>query len=143
MSNLLTDMTALLARREHGAHELMEKLSAKGYLTDDIVVALEKYQQLGLQSDLRFASSRYRHRVQQGYGPIRIRQELQHLRLDKDLIDAVFEGAETDWVAQARGVLIKKYQHITTPLMQKQKKFLLYRGFSMTIAIEALREFYS
>ena len=123
----------LLARREHGAHELANKLATKGYLAKEIEEAISLCQQLGLQSDGRFVESMCRVRIRQGYGPIRIRQALQNLRLDSDLIDAALALEQDNWLDYAMDVWQKKYKEqvdLSYPAIQKQKQFLLYRGFS-------------
>lgn len=118
--------------------ELAKKLSKKGYAADEIQQALDKCQQHGLQTDARFAEQKTRARAAQGYGPERIRLELQYLGVARELIDAALADAEYDWVLQAKAVLCKKYGSTLSQsiaVRQKQKQFLHYRGFSMhTIA---------
>lgn len=123
----------LLTRREHGAFELANKLALKGYPTSAIQDALHECQHLGLQSDSRFVENVCRTRICQGYGPQRIRQELQNLRVDVELIDTVLQQEDDNWLAYAIGVWKKKYKEqdeLSYIALQKQKKFLLYRGFS-------------
>lgn len=123
----------LLARREHGAHELANKLATKGFLTIAIQDALQECQRLGLQSDSRFVENVCRTRIRQGYGPIRIRQELQNLRVDDELIHAALQQEQDNWLGYAIGVWKKKYKEqvdVSYMALQKQKQFLLYRGFS-------------
>ena len=123
----------LLARREHGAHELTTKLATKGYLEVAIQEALVKCQHLGLQSDSRFVDSVCRTRIRQGYGPIRIRHELQNLQINSELIDAALQQEQENCLAYAVDVWKKKYKEqveFSYTALQKQKQFLLYRGFS-------------
>lgn len=136
MSNAFECAVGLLARREHGAHELQSKLKQKGHADTAIDEALVKCQDLGLQSDERFIESRCRLRIRQGYGPLRIRQELRHLKLDVALIEAALEAERDRWFAHALDVWKKKYrgqQASSFAEQQKQKQFLLYRGFSTDI----------
>lgn len=133
---------ALLTRREHGALELTKKLSQKGHTAAAIQEALEKCQQHGLQQDGRFAEQKMRTRVAQGYGPERIRMELQHLGLARELIENTLAEADYDWVVEAQAVLYKKYGNTLSQsisMRQKQKQFLHYRGFSMHTIIHVLR----
>lgn len=129
----------LLARREHGAHELANKLAQKGYAGDAIQDALEKCQRLELQSDSRFVENVCRARIRQGYGPLRIRQELQQMQVEGALIEAVLQQEQDNWLDYAIGVWKKKYKEqveLSYIAIQKQKQFLLYRGFSTdTIAM--------
>ena len=67
----------LLARREHSARELSHKLKSRDYDEVSIQAVIESLIDEGLQSDDRFAEQFTRSRVEKGYGPIRIRQELR------------------------------------------------------------------
>lgn len=123
----------LLTRREHGAHELAIKLAQKGYSKLDIQEALLECQRLGLQNDNRFVDNVCRTRIRQGYGPQRIRQELKSLQIDAELIDKALQQEQENWLAYAIGVWKKKYKEqgeLSCAVVQKQKQFLLYRGFS-------------
>ena len=123
----------LLARREHGAHELANKLATKGYIERDIQDAVLECQRHGLQNDNRFVDNVCRTRIRQGYGPIRIRHELQNLQIDSELIAAALELEQDNWLAYAVEVWTKKYKEqvdLSYTALQKQKQFLLYRGFS-------------
>jgi regulatory protein len=132
-SNAYTCAIRLLARREHGADELTKKLAQRGYASAEIEEAILKCQELDLQSDARFVENVCRTRIRQGYGPIRIRQELQQLHIDKDLIEKALQLEEDNWLSYAIEVWTKKYNEQTDlsyAMIQKQKQFLLYRGFS-------------
>ena len=136
MSKAFVSAVRLLARREHGAYELSQKLVQKKHPEEEVHEAIAECQRLGLQSDERFVDNLCRARIRQGYGPLRIRQDLQAARLDRDLVDARMAQEHDHWSSYAHGVLEKKYKHSTdrTPMdIQKQKQFLLYRGFSMDI----------
>jgi SOS response regulatory protein OraA/RecX len=67
----------LLSRREHAAAELKYKLVRRGH---DEATAADIVGQLagaGWQSDTRYAEMLVRNRIEQGYGPLRIRAELE------------------------------------------------------------------
>lgn len=131
----------LLARREHGEAELLDKLIKKGYALADAREALAECQRLDLQSDARYASSFCRLRMRQGYGPLRIRQELQQKKLDSDLIEQVLAEVKEHWFPHALEVWHKKG---ASPLdfieQQKRQRFLLYRGFPADIIALVIRE---
>lgn len=125
----------LLARREHGADELLRKLEKKGHRAAAARAALAECQRLKLQSDERYADSLCRTRIRQGYGPLRIRQELQSMNIDAERIEQALSPEADHWLACAMGVWKKKYGGRPSPdvpyaVLQKQKQFLLYRGFS-------------
>lgn len=138
MTEVFTAAVALLARREHGAAELAEKLAKKGHESADIQSAIAKCQSLALQSDLRFVEMLFRVRIQQGYGPERIRREIQQKKVERELYEQVLLAEHIDWVTHAQRVLHKKYKssgQVSWHMQQKQKQFLLYRGFALqTIA---------
>lgn len=132
----------LLARREHGAIELYDKLKHKGYNLTEARDALARCQELDLQNDLRFVELYIRSRVRQGYGPLKISQELSSKGLDKELIQSSLQQ-EANWLNYALEVWQKKskgQQELSFTDMQKLQRFLLYRGFSMDIIAMVTRE---
>lgn len=139
MSKVYVSAVAMLARREHGAAELVQKLLQKGYEPAEVEEALIECQRLNLQSDLRFAENVCRARIRQGYGPERVRNELQMKQIDRELIEQVLAMEDEQWLTYALEVWRKKYKQqsdYSYADVQKQKQFLLYRGFSMqTIAM--------
>lgn len=135
--------TRLLFRREHGAQELADKLEQRGYSAEEAQEAITECQRLGLQSDLRFAESFCRVRIQKGYGPLKINQELQAKKLERSLIKLVLEQEQENWLDYALMVWRKKYKqqdpkNISIAELQKQKQFLLYRGFTSDIISEVM-----
>lgn len=146
MTKALDCAMRLLGRREHSAAELTEKLAQRGYGAAEIAELLIKCQQLGLQSDARFVESLCRARIRQGYGPLKISQELQAKRVEPALVRQVIEQERDNWLGYALTVWHKKYKHeaeLSYVELQKRQRFLLYRGFSTdTIAgvIAEIRE---
>lgn len=142
MNNAFTYVTGLLAKREYGEHELAEKLMHKGYAEAEIQDAILECKRLGLQSDVRFAESLCRTRIRQGYGPLRIRQELRSKQVDFECIEDALQHEKVDWFMQATQVKNKKYSDqgtITFNHLQKQKRFLLYRGFPQDIIAQVFK----
>lgn len=143
MSKALDAAVRYLSRREHGAYELAQKLLQKGWSALDVQHAIDECQRLGLQSDVRFAQTICRARVRQGYGPRKIMYELQKVHIESHIIDAVLCQEAPHWLSHANQVIAKKYQAIqksSYALMQKQKQFLLYRGFSMDTICQVFKE---
>jgi regulatory protein len=115
--------------------ELTDKLIRKGYNRGESEEALSECQRLGLQSDERFAESLCNARIRQGYGPLRITQELQAKHIEREIINAMLNQHQESWEEHAIAAWQKKFkQHdgCATEL-QKQQRFLLYRGFSPDI----------
>jgi regulatory protein len=139
MSNAFDSAVRLLSRREHAAKELWNKLKQKGYSSVEIQEALDACQNLDLQNDTRFIEVYTRARIRQGYGPLKISQELSTKGLEKELIQKVLQQEQDNWLTYALEVWQKKNKgkdHLSLAELQKQQRFLLYRGFGMdTIAL--------
>lgn len=131
MSKALDYALRLLTRREHGRQELLNKLLSKGHSLEESTEALDECLRLALQSDARYAHMLCRARIEQGYGPVRIRQELQTRGIAAELIEAALIE-EADWDGQVFKVWQKKFKTSELPAfpeLQKQQRFLQYRGF--------------
>lgn len=123
----------LLARREHSRAELCQKLQAKGFDKSAVDEVVTELAQEGLQSDARFTESFIRQRLRDGYGPLRISQELRQRGIEEaDMGAAVIEFAES-WDELLQQVYARKYSegaHMTRAEWAKRARFLLQRGFS-------------
>lgn len=123
----------LLARREHSAGELRQKLGRRFADADLVEAQVERLAQEGLQSDRRFAESFVRQRVARGQGPLRIRGEMQQRQLDDALIAAALEASETDWQALAESTLLRRFGGGPAADQRergRRARFLQYRGFA-------------
>jgi regulatory protein len=121
-----------LARREYGQRELEQKLIAAGFTPVTVTETVDKLTGEGLQDDRRFIENFAQSRINQGKGPVRIRQELGERGLNTGLIDAVLEDLAEDWYALARSVRDKKFgSGLPQEFKEKaqQMRFLQYRGF--------------
>ena len=121
-----------LARREYGLEELTKKLADKGYrravVEDELACLVEE----GLQSDTRFAEAFVQSRVNQGKGPVRIRQELKERGVGVAAVDQAIEEAGPDWRQLAIEVRERKFgAALPANFTEKarQMRFLQYRGF--------------
>ncbi|MFT7247100.1 MAG: regulatory protein [Candidatus Azotimanducaceae bacterium] len=124
----------LLARREHGAGELCEKLlrrfnksirsqKSRDFETDLesdpeqstdqlralIQVEVDKLTASGLQSDARLAEAFVRSRVNRGQGPIKVKMGLRQKGVDDSLIEQAMAQAEVDWQALAIEIAARKF----------------------------------
>jgi regulatory protein len=123
----------LLTRREHSQKELLNKLLIKGFNKNDILAVIEELALQGWQSDLRYAESYARHRIQQGYGPISVTYELRQNGIDEVNLEDIVQNIAGSWMELLEQVYTKKYSHDT--LLErnewaKRSRFLLHRGFS-------------
>lgn len=142
MTKAYESAVRLLARREHGAIELSDKLKQKGFNATDVNDALSVCQKLGLQSDSRYVESFTRLRIRQGYGPLKISQELSSKGIDKELIGDVLRQEEEHWLNHALMVWQKKSKgqlEMSFSELQKYQRFLLYRGFSMDVIARVVK----
>ncbi|WP_152208663.1 regulatory protein RecX [Marinobacter changyiensis] len=123
----------LLARREHSRQELVLKLRQRQTPESIIDRVLDEYEHEGWLSDERFADVYGRQRRDLGYGPVRIRSELQQrgVRLWPDCLSGM---TEADWVALALKARKKKFglMDITDDWTEKarQARFLAQRGYT-------------
>ena len=122
-----------LARREHSAYELQEKLSARCEESLIVKEVVERLAAQGLQSDERFVESFIRSRFQQGKGPLRIFQELRHKGVSGQLVEQALEVFDANWGQLARDVRHKRFGSRPPEDLNakaRQLRFLQYRGFT-------------
>lgn len=122
----------LLSRREYSARELQQKLEP-GHDRELVTAVIESLQQQGLQSDRRFAEVWTRHRVMQGYGPLRVQMELRQKGIAGELIDGCLQSESVDWFEQAKALYSRRFGN--RPAREPKEKarqirFLQYRGFT-------------
>jgi regulatory protein len=123
----------LLSRREHTRQEINSKLKTKAEdpaALNDVLDALESER---LQSDERFAESYIRMRVNRGYGPSRIKQELREKGVSAEEIKLALDASGYDWGELASVARTKKFgsqKPREASDRSKQMRFLLYRGFN-------------
>ena len=122
----------LLARREHSAGELLQKLERAGFVRGVAEAAIAGLTRDGLQSDERYVEAFVQSRVRQGKGPVRIRADLRARGAVASTVDAALAAAATDWETLARSVRERKFG-LGRPADFKDKarqmRFLQYRGF--------------
>ncbi len=121
-----------LARREHSAAELAFKLKQRGHADAVVQATVEAVVDAGWQSDARYAEMLVRNRVEQGYGPLRIRAELQAAGVPDAMAREALETAEIDWCACVRAVHQRRFRALASNAKQwqQQYRFLAGRGFS-------------
>lgn len=135
----------LLARREHGKKELLQKLLLRELPQDLVTSVVDKLQEEGLQSDARFAESYTRMRVGRGYGANKVRADLQTRHIEQSVIDRAVRETDIDWGSVASGALDKKFAGKLTELdaeaISKMQRYLYGRGFEMAEIKSAIKEF--
>lgn len=128
----------LLSLREHTRKELEQKLSLRGYSSADVLQILDELAEKNFQSDERFAESYVYSRSSKGYGPERVRMELQQRGVSESLVHEAMKQANIDWKALAQKVHQKKFGNAPAESFQeklKQQQFMRYRGFDINSSI--------
>ncbi len=129
-----------LGQREHGRQELERKLRSKGHDAELIERVMDYLLEHDLQSDARFTEGLIRSRIQRGYGPMKIRQELA----TKGVGDQALEGQLTEpsefWESVAADSLARKFGRPPESRDEwgKQARFLARRGFPSDVIYRVL-----
>ncbi|MEO6699602.1 MAG: regulatory protein RecX [Paraperlucidibaca sp.] len=129
-------------RREHTTHELKTKLSQLGVAEALAEQSLTKLVEYGLQDDDRCAEGIVRSQLQRGRGYRAIAQRLQQKGLAAEHPALAAQTENLDWVEEAAALLHRRFGETPAddPKAQaKRVRFLQYRGFSLTQAIEAMK----
>jgi|SRR5579862_3971521 len=127
------DALILLARRDHSQMELTQKLLQKQHSPTQVEVLIADLIQAGLLNDQRFAENYCYWRRLKGYGPLRIKMELENRGVDAETIAEVVQITDNAWLAVAKELWQKRFKpNMTTELKErvKQMRFLQYRGYT-------------
>lgn len=153
-ARLLDRAIRILAMRDHSEKELRRKLVAP-ILTkngpepidappDEVDKVVAWCQESHYLDDARFTRQFIASRSRKGYGPARIRQELNQKGIDRGDIDQAMYDCEIDWMALAREQAERKYgEPLPTVFAEKVKvqRFLLNRGYLMEDIQQIWRNF--
>ena len=122
-----------LSRREHSEKEIYLKfvnlVNSKDILLEEIL----KLKEEGLISNQRYAEAYIRSRFHSGFGPVRIKYELEKKGVIKTTIKTAFQETDLDWDDKLKSELKKKYESndMKNLNINKISKFFLYRGFDL------------
>ena len=124
----------MLARREHSALEIRQKLKQKGYDGAAISEALEQLQAADWQSDERFTEAYIRSRRNRGYGPVRIALELKERGIAEALYSSQLHATDEVWIDACRDEYRRKYRGTDVADFEeraRRMRFMQYRGFTL------------
>ena len=127
-----TEAVRLLAQREHSLRELSGKLARRFGRVELVQQVLDDLERRGLVSDERFAESYVAMRLRKGFGPLRIRAELQERGIDSSLVEAYLDLGSEGWMEQLREAAAQRFgaeRPEDRAAQAKQARFLQYRGF--------------
>lgn len=121
-----------LARREHSRLELTRKLLQKNFTQQEVDATLDQLEEEHLLDDHRFAESYTQSRVNRGFGPVRIKQELLERGITETQAGEALSAWDDDWCRLAAEQQRKKYRRPAHDYSErvKQARFLQYRGFT-------------
>ena len=121
-----------LARRDHSAAELADRLCDKGHEAGLVAAVIEQLRERGYVDDGRFAAHYVTAHAGRGQGPLRIRRELEGLGVAGEVVAEAL-GNGPDWGQLAREIRGRRFgaePPQSWPDKARQGRFLQYRGFS-------------
>jgi regulatory protein len=124
---------ALLARREHSQYELRLKLWRRGCDDELVDAVIDELRDEDLLSDARFAEAYVDSRARRGFGPVRIRGELQQRGVNDALAEEAVANVECDWEASAAEQRRRRFGAALPEdgrQRQQQYRYLTNRGFT-------------
>ncbi|MFP2238563.1 recombination regulator RecX [Pseudescherichia vulneris] len=153
-ARLLDRAIRILAMRDHSEKELRRKLVAP-VLTkngpepidappEEVDKVVAWCQESNYLDDARFTRQFIASRSRKGYGPARIRQELNQKGISRTDIEQAMYDCDIDWMALARDQALRKYgEPLPTAFAEKVKvqRFLLNRGYLMEDIQQIWRNF--
>ena len=121
---------SLLDKRDYSRKMLIDKLTGKGISPEDADEVADWLVSIDVINDVRYAALVVRHYGRKGYGPLRIREELFHRGIDRELWDdSLKELNETEDTVYL--LLEKKLRGPWAPEdLKRVRNYLLRRGFS-------------
>ena len=122
-----------LSRREHSEKEIYLKFVNLVNSKDTLLEEILKLKEEGLISNQRYAEAYIRSRFHSGFGPIRIKYELEKKGVIEAIIKTAFQETDLDWDDKLKSEFKKKYESngMKSSNDNKISKFFLYRGFDL------------
>ncbi len=122
-----------LSRREHSEKEIYLKFVNLVNSKDTLLEEILKLKEEGLISNQRYAEAYIRSRFHSGFGPIRIKYELEKKGVIESIIKTAFQETDLDWDDKLKSEFKKKYESNDMKSLNDNKisKFFLYRGFDL------------
>lgn len=131
----------LLTSREHSRYELWRKLHRRGYPAEAVAAVLEALAEEGLLSEERLLAAYVAERLEKGFGPLRIRSELQAKGLSDAAIDPHLDLEDArclDLMARVDAGKFGRRPADDRKTLAKRARFLEYRGFPAHLIARAL-----
>lgn len=112
--------------------ELVRKLRGRGHGEAAALTVVESLSRRGVLSEERLAEAYVAERLNKGFGPLRVRQELHRKGLSDALIDPHLNLGDAEWRDRIAAVHEKKYGSVPAADPKeraRRARFLEYRGF--------------
>lgn len=122
----------MLAGREHSRAELRRKLLNRYGDCGAVDTVLDALERQRLLSDERFAEAYVGQRVRKGYGPLRIRAELEQRGIAAVLVARYLDDAAHDWPESMAATAAHKFGDMPETDrrgLAKRGRFLEQRGY--------------
>ena len=135
-------LTEMLSRRDYACAEMRSKLAAYGFRDIEIEEALRQAQDRRYLDDARFSRYFIYERLRRGWGRVKIEAELRRRGVSLEEIPGYPEEFfdEQDDLARALDALARKSVPASRP-REKLVRFLVSRGYSFSVANEAVRSY--
>jgi regulatory protein len=131
----------MLARREYGRSELRARLAARGMAAGEVERALDELERRGLLSDARYAEALVAQKAGR-YGRRAIAHELKEKGVDQAAAASALGAlAGRDEADEAYALWQRRFGRQPADQREKarQVRFLLSRGYAMSVALKVLR----
>lgn len=122
----------LLTNREHSRAELARKLGARGYPAAAVAAVLDRLIEDGLLDEARLLAAYVAERLDKGFGPLRIRAELQGKGLSDARIGPYLALDDETCLARMTAARARRFGPAAPTdraELARQARFLEYRGF--------------
>ena len=135
-----------LKYRPRSVDEIKEKLRRKDFSQKIIQEAIDYFTRIGSLNDAQFALGWTRSRLNKPYGIHRIRMELKHKGVDKELIETALSQALQDYeeieaILQLAQRRLRKYAHVDKRTQRRRLyDYLARRGFNSGAIVKTLNQ---
>lgn len=133
----------LLARREHSRQELLQKLQRRVENKALLEASLDSLVEDNLLSDERFCEAFVRSRMNNGYGPVRIKAELKTRGVSEQWLTQYLNPQADDWLERLAELVQRKFGVDEAPdlkTLAKRQRFLQQRGYTYDQINRVLRQ---
>ena len=123
----------LLNRRDHGARELSQRLTDRGFAALTAEAAVAALVREKLLDDARFAEHFVAYHANRGQGPVRIAHRLREAGVAAELIRAAVDATGAEWRRRCAELRRRRFgarEPATWAERGRQARFLTQRGFS-------------